>query len=161
MSLRDFMVSDRSFSDTGDGPPSLRLVIDGREDEQGRALFLISALHLCGPRLREVSVDVVGATDPVVPVAARALSYDTGAAVRFFIDEEGRSVLDGARLYASIRFNCADHPLLTAAEQIGIPTVVAVQFPRPTPGRPQTLRSVRAAHDTRRLANLLAACLWD
>ena len=142
-------------------PPVVRLVIDGREDEQGRALHLISSLHLCGPRLSEVSIDVIGATAPVVPVAALALGYDTGADVRLIAGEEGEKALIGANLYASVTFDCAEHPLLIAAEMRAIPMIVAVQFPLRSEGLTQAIKSARAAHDTRHLANILAACLWN
>lgn len=137
-----------------------RLVIDGREDEQGRALHLISSLHLCGSRLREVSIDIVGATAPVVPVAALALGYDTGADVRLLAEDEGESALVGASLFASVTLDHAEHALLTAAASRAVPTIVAVQFPRRSEGLTQTINLARAAHDTRQMAELLAARLW-
>jgi hypothetical protein len=141
------------------GPTSKRILIDGQEGTEGRALMTMSALHLCAPALRRHALDVVSCDDPAVMVAAALLAADEHLDVTCFRSEESAARWDGAGLYISTRYRDADAVACRLAERHHVVPLVALQFPpEPLFGLP-LMRRVRAAHDPALLARIIQAFL--
>jgi hypothetical protein len=134
--------------------PHPRLVIDGAEGPQGRALMLISALHLAAEKFKGIDLVLLG-PDLVVAAAAEALHWDTGLSVEHEIMPA--VALRQATLFAAVTFTDTTHLPVMELARGSIPSLVAIQFPDPARHKPATLALQRAAHDTRVLAEVLAA----
>src|SRR5690348_16740839 len=83
------------------------LVIHGAEDDQGRALFVTSALYHCTDILRGKRVRYVGVRSLVVELAAEVLAFDTGLQVdisRADPESDPEEAFRDAALYAAVVF---------------------------------------------------------
>jgi hypothetical protein len=130
-----------------------RLVLDGTEGIEGRVLLLLSALHHCAPSLAGWNVALLGAEDSAVLAAAEALHWDTGLSIAPATD--GATALAGARLYAAVAFRTTRHLPLAQLAAMGVPSLIAVQFPEQSLHGVAELALLRAAHDPVRLAEKL------
>jgi hypothetical protein len=138
------------------------LVVDGVEDEQGRALFVTSALYHCVSHLQGRVVRFAGVRGIEVEIAARVLAFDTGLEVETVescVRSEPERAFHGAALYAAVVF---DNPSRLAVEQAtahGVPSLVAVQFPQAGDLTAEWLTRLSAAHDPAIFASLLRQAL--
>jgi hypothetical protein len=136
-------------------PP--RIVLDGCEDIEGRALLLVSALHFGAAALAGWKVSFVVQGDAVVCAALDALRWDTGLDVEWLHSRQRAVVLPGARLFAAVCFRDSSHLNLADVARHGVPALVAIQFPDFERHGPEALALQRAAHDPRLLcAEILA-----
>jgi hypothetical protein len=133
------------------------IVLDGCESIEGRALLTISALYWCAQWLPRVDVRFSDVMDEDVILAVNALRWDCGASVALVRASSVRSPLLGADLYGGIAFRSVSHLRLAEAAAIGIPAVVAVQFPFEDEFRPNLLLRQLAAFDPRVFADELYA----
>jgi hypothetical protein len=134
------------------------LVVHGAEDDEGRALFVTSALYHCVDVLRGKRVRFVGVRSLVVEVAAEVLAYDTGLQVDISqADPESDPVeaFQDASLYAAVVFRDTAGLGLSHVLTNGIHHLVAVQFPRPTEFTAERAARLSAAHDPAIFAGLL------
>lgn len=136
-------------------PEPIRIVMDSREDVNGRALFCLSALHLCGPELGRVSVvHALGPTCAVMDVALEAFSWDVGVTVRKFAPHEAATAFDAAYLYLSVSLGSVDEDWLKLSRRSGAKALVVSQFPDLS-SKADPILPARFAHDTRRFADLI------
>jgi hypothetical protein len=131
-------------------PP--RLVADGTEGIEGRALLVLSALHHCMPWLQGWEVALVGA-EPAVLAASEALYWDTGLAIS--PTDDAASVLAGSRLYVAVTCRTTDHLPCALLATLRVPCLIAVQFPDPMLHGAAEFALQRAAHDPVLLARLV------
>jgi hypothetical protein len=134
--------------------PRPRLVVDGAEGLQGRALMLISALHVAPDKFKEIDLVLLG-PDAVVAAAAEALQWDTGLSMQH--ESAPAAALRQATLFAAVAFTDTAHLPMAELARGSVPALIAVQFPDPARHRAATLTLQRAAHDPRLLAEVLAA----
>jgi hypothetical protein len=133
----------------------LRLVINGADDLHSRGLLLLSALALAADQLAGVQVHILNGHDEVLRTAAACLTWDTGLHISSAPpDANPYAELAGATLYVAVATRSAAGLPLAAAEAVGVPSMVPVQFPGPDTDA-RTLSLVRAAHDPRLLAGLI------
>jgi hypothetical protein len=101
-------------------PPSIagmRILADGRDGFEGRALLLISALHLAARSLQDVEIRVLGGRDVVIQVAVEALRRETGLSITLVpADADFRTELAGARWFVD------PHDVAALADAIRIAT---------------------------------------
>ncbi|MCO5084580.1 MAG: hypothetical protein M9955_23345 [Rhizobiaceae bacterium] len=140
------------------GQRPVQIVLDAREDDEGRALLAISALHLCARCLPDVIVRALCPTGAVVSVALEAFEWDTGVEVQVFGIEDAAAAFEGADLYVSVSLDSVHRGWFEQAQRAGIQAVVATQFPE-TVDRQFLTMPVRVAHDTRLLAERVLECL--
>lgn len=130
-----------------------RIILDGLEDKQGRALLVISALYHCHHQFSGIDVLFIDVTSPAVRGAIELLHWETGLAVRAVPDARdcaGASPFEGASLYAAIRFDSTDGLCVTEAARFRVPLLLALQFLRGQATGEHTSEQVsmlRAAHD--------------
>ena len=79
----------------------LHVVLDAREDDEGRALFAISALHLCADGMRDAVIRALCPTGAIVGVALEAFEWDTGVRVEVVEGDDVAAAFKGADLYVS------------------------------------------------------------
>jgi hypothetical protein len=108
------------------------IVADGTEGIEGRALLLISALHIAAPSIAHCDIRFFAVRDPVVRAAIEALRWDTNLTVSIIQHGEPLVALAGASLYLAIAFRETSHLMLAAARRLAVPTLIAVQFPETT-----------------------------
>lgn len=130
-------------------PPARVLVADGAEDEEGRALFLISALHQAAPELGRTRVRFLNVATDAVRTAIEVLSWDCGFEVEAIDPAQSKhAALQPAAAFAAVGFR--ESPRLAVlrarAESAGLPCLVAVQFLGPDASASALMLS-RAAHD--------------
>lgn len=126
-----------------------RIIIDGLEDKQGRALLVISALYHCHRQLFGIEILFIDVTSPAVRGAIDLLHWETGLAVRAVPEARGHgvaSLFEGASLYAAIRFDSPDGLCAAEAAQSGVPLLLAFQFLSGSSTSEQ-VSLLRAAHD--------------
>ena len=138
----------------GRTPP--KLVLDGTEGIEGRALLLLSALARRAVRFAGVEIVLLG-DDPDVRAAMALLRWETG--LRIGVEADVTTALQGARLLAAVTFRETAHLPLDAAAAAGVPTLIAIQFPDLARHGAATLALQRAAHDPDRLGDAIAAAL--
>lgn len=131
------------------------IVCDGREDAEGRALFLISALHFCHAELRDAKVYFVDTDGESVRIAASALRWETGLDVVCLSLAQSSQVLAGARLFCSVVMRQRTFPRLEEAIASRVPVLIARQFPDREMMDSGDIRMLRAAHDPSILAERL------
>ena len=146
----------------GTGGRSLRVVVDGQEGTEGRALMVLSALHLHARSLRGVEVEIIDVSGPEVFIASEVLAYDEGLCVTAYAEVDSGERLGDADLYVAIAFGRLDHLRLVEAASWGVPCLVASQFPADAdmvlphgsiPAGPEM------AHDPARFGELLCTTL--
>lgn len=131
----------------------ISIAIDGTESAQGRALTAISALAFVGPWAEQVAFRIVDVADENVDLAVEALRWDMQIAVETCaLDPAGRSPLEGVHLYAGICFSTSSHMRLKEAKALGVPVLLATQFPAPGPLSPSQVLAQQAGFDPRRFA---------
>lgn len=134
-----------------------RLVADGTDGMDGRALLLVSALHRGAKRMAQWEILFVSCRDPSVQTAIEALRWDTGLDVSVIPEGgEGRA-LSGAQLFAAVAFRDVEYLPLGAIVSHSVPMLVAIQFPDPARHGAAVFALQRAAHDPERLAAALVA----
>src|SRR5687767_1741908 len=83
-----------------------RILIDGREDDQGRALLVVSALYFSAARAMPFAFHYIDVRNPAVEAAVEVLRWDTGLNVSSALyGDSGPDILLGARLYVSVVFS--------------------------------------------------------
>lgn len=135
------------------------LVVHGGEDEQGRALFVISALYHCLDALRGRPVRFIGVDTPAVEFAVGVLAFDTGVKVDIVPRGAERAALDQAALYAAVAFDDDAAALAVLDGRADPPHLVALQFPPYARMTAHHVAVLAAAHSPRRFAELLASRL--
>lgn len=123
------------------------LVCDGREDAEGRALFLISALHVCHEALRDVEVRFVDVEADAVKIAIETLHWETGLTLTQVPPDAAIDFWVGAAVFCSVVLQECCSRYLKGALARGIPLLVARQFPVKGNTCASDLAMVRAAHD--------------
>ncbi|MGQ9367399.1 tetratricopeptide repeat protein [Azospirillum sp. ST 5-10] len=139
----------------GQGPI---IALDGAESSFGRAFLVVSALYWCAEALADCRLRFLDVRQRDVGLALDALRWDTGLDVTAQPDGEG---LQGAALYAGIAFRSAAHLRLDAAERLGVPTLVAIQFPDPEWVSPAVLSLGDAAFDPEAFGARLVRAVAD
>jgi|SRR5450432_485533 hypothetical protein len=112
------------------GRPTIAL--DGTETMEGRALFMLSALQWCTGWLPAVDLRMVDVTNEDVELAANVFSWEHGIPIDLRPPCEDDSMLEGVDLYAAAGFQSPGHLRLTESRHLGIPVLLAIQFPDPT-----------------------------
>lgn len=137
-----------------------RLVVaDVADDAEGRGLLLLSALYMAMPALARVArFRLLRGHDTVLRAATEILAWDTGLQIDVEPADNPAEALEGATLFAAIAATGTAHLPLAQAASLGVPALVAVQFPDAAAG-PATLALTRAAHDPRAFAARLLAAL--
>lgn len=152
------MITDGTGLSSVSGNKPVCIVLDSREDENGRALFSLSALHMCAAELRGATIHALGSSGIIVNVALDAFSFDTGILVRHFAQHDAAAALEAADLYLSISLSSVDPVWAEDAKRLGVPLIVASQFPALAANPAPTLPA-RFAHDTRQLAGRIRQTL--
>lgn len=142
--------------DTANAKP--RIVLDGTDGVEGRALLMVSAMYHAAAALADWQIDFVHAHDAVVQAAIAALRWDTGMDANVLSPQQTRTAFCGAHLYAAVCFRDSAHLDLAAAARLEVPTLIAIQFPQVAHGAP-VLALQRAAHDPAVLGAALLARL--
>jgi hypothetical protein len=137
--------------------PPPRIVVDGREGEEGRALMVLSALYHCAEALVDRPILFVDVESEAVQIGVGALCWDTGLQATALPPRQPLS-LDRTCLFAAILRRGVAGPRLHAARQAGATTLIAVQFPS-SYADAGVLDLVPAAHDPCRFADRLVAAL--
>jgi hypothetical protein len=132
-------------------PP--KIVVDGREGEEGRALMVLSALHHCAETLAGQPILFADVESSAVAIGVEVLRWETGLEVAYA--RPGAPVpLQPGCLFAAILCHGLPWPRYSAVLGSGMRTLIAVQFP-PLDAEPATLALLAAAHDPRRFADRL------
>jgi hypothetical protein len=132
------------------------LVLDGREDIDGRALLLMSALHHVGPDLHRFRLRFADVASEAVRLAINLLRWDLGLDAAESPDAEVEANLPDTRLYLSISFAEPTWPRLAQMKAAGVPTLAARQFPPDIQSNAEAMTLTRAAHDPKVFATRLA-----
>ncbi|WP_128560603.1 hypothetical protein [Methylobacterium crusticola] len=96
------------------------------------------------------SIEFIDAADEAVAAAVAVLRWDTGLDVALVPPAATRadpSFLQGALLYGAVRFSDTAGLRLPEARRLGVPVLVALQFPAGGMVDPVRLGLLRAAHD--------------
>lgn len=136
-------------------PRPLDIVVDGTENENGRALFVISALHLAAGALNPARIWVLAPCQPV-SVAAEALAWDAHLNVTCLPADPDFEIVKSSDLVLTASSFEPNWPFLIVAYRAGIKAVSVVQFPRLAPELNAHFPHIRAAHDTTVLAARIA-----
>jgi hypothetical protein len=134
------------------------VVVYGRDDDQGRALFVTTALYNCVDALRGRTVRFIGVDSSDVETAAQVFAHDTGIRVEICpVDPHDDPVkaFENALLYVAVVFNDAGRVAAHKASAVGAKTLVAVQFPEKTAMTAEVACLLSAAHDPEILAGKL------
>jgi hypothetical protein len=134
------------------GRPAVAL--DGSESLDGRALFVLSALHWCLDWLPAVDVRMIDVVNEDVRLAADVFRWDHGIDLRV---EENAEFLASADLYAAATFRSVDHLRLPEARRAGVRVLLTVEFPDDTALASSVLFRRPAAFDPRLFARELGA----
>lgn len=137
------------------------VVVDGAEDDQGRALFVVSALYHCSDRLRNRVVRFVSVRSAAVRIAAEVLAFDTGLTVQTLETDpetDPATAFENAAVYAAVAFSETSHLGLAEARERGVREVIAIQFPDP-PAPAHYAARLAAAHDPAQFATWLCEAL--
>lgn len=137
------------------------VVVDGAEDGQGRALFVVSALYHCSDRLRNRVVRFVSVHSAAMRIAAEVLAFDTGLTVQTLEADpktDPAAAFENAAVYAAVAFSETGHLGLAEARERGVREVVAVQFPDASAPAHVAAR-LAAAHDPAKFAVWLCEAL--
>jgi tetratricopeptide (TPR) repeat protein len=137
-----------------DTPPARILVADGTEDDDGRALFLISALHHAAQALGRTRVRFMNVSNDAVRAAIEVLAWDCGIEVEVL--DAGCPVVEALQSavgFAAVSFRESQRLLevCAQAEGAGLRCLVALQFPGSNPSATDLILS-HAAHDPAALA---------
>lgn len=152
--------------ETGPGGPVTRLgarlplqiMVDGLEDQNGRALFLISALHLAAETLAPSKLRIVNPSSRSVTIGAEALAWDTGLEVEVLSESDAElRAMESAHMALTVATWEPNWPFIAAAYKAGLETIAAVQFPRLNPDLAPYFAHVVSAHDTEALADRIRA----
>lgn len=128
------------------------IVIDGTESMEGRALLAIAALYWCTDWLSSVDLRLCDVVEEDVVLAAQNFEWDCGAPLTLHRPSSVKSPIAEADLYAAIAFRNVDHLRLGEAEMVGVPALVAVQFPVQNCCRSSFLLRQSSAFDPRSFA---------
>jgi hypothetical protein len=137
------------------GTQRRRLVLDGIEGIEGRALFLVSALHHAASQLIGWELIFIHADDPYVRTAVEALRWDTMLDATTVSDDAIATVLSRAELYVAVCFRDTTHLPLDHVAAAGVPTLLPIQFPDIGRHGAAALALQRAAHDPAILCSTL------
>ncbi|KQQ15531.1 hypothetical protein ASF59_14465 [Methylobacterium sp. Leaf121] len=134
-----------------------RVIIDGLEDKQGKSLLAISALYHCRSELSGIEIRFVDVDNAAVHGAIDLLRWETGLDVGIpsnLGENSGRSIFEGASLYAAIRLNSLDGLHTIEAAFFKVPLLLALQF-LPESATSEQLALLRPAHDPALFAQYL------
>lgn len=134
-----------------------RIVLDGIEGAEGRALLLVSALHHAASGLLHCQLLMVRAQDRAVRAAVEALRWDTGLDISAVDEPYSSATLQDAALFAAIGSRTVHYLPLQQLAACGVPTLIALQFPSADTIDRQFLPLQRAAHDPRVFAGTMLA----
>jgi hypothetical protein len=132
------------------------LVVNGREDEQGRALFVVSALYHCLDALRGRVVRFIDVDCVAVEMAVGVLAFDGNVQTEIVPRGAERSALQEAALYVAVAFDDDAQALALLDSDCAPPRLVALQFPPYERMTPENLSVLAAAHSHRIFAALVA-----
>jgi hypothetical protein len=138
------------------------LVVNGLEDEQGRALFLTSALYHSAAYLRHLVVRYIAVRSTAVEIAAQVLAFDTGLKVEWsdvHPEVSPDRAFDKALVYAAVAFSDITGFGFPQAAERGVAGCVAVQFPSFDLFPGAWAANLSAAHDPAIFATLLRSVL--
>jgi len=134
------------------------LIINGREDEQGRALFVISALYHCIDLLQNRAVRFLTVDSIEVDIAIRNLEFDTGLRVAIStvpLSATEDSFFRGAGLYVAVAFDNDEGLHLWGTGGAPIPQLIPMQFPPVERMNSAAACHLHAAQDPAILAQLI------
>jgi hypothetical protein len=138
------------------------VVVYGREDQQGRALFVTSALYHCADCFQQRTIRFVGVRSLNVEVAAQVLAADKGLDVEISSVNPAENPTEAFRdaiLYLAVVFRDATDVAGLKAGDLGVPVYVAVQFPCIESLSAELAGELAAAHDTVILGNRIRKLL--
>lgn len=138
------------------------IVIHGRDDHQGRALFVTSALYQCVNCLRGRTIRYVAVDSLNVEIAAQVLAYDHGLEVEISSvdpDADPNVAFRDAALYVAVVFRDGSKMGHLQASALGVPSLLAVQFPYAESFSAELACNLSAAHDTSVLASRVSRLL--
>jgi hypothetical protein len=135
--------------------PRRRLVLDGIEGVEGRALFLVSTLHHAASQLIGWELMFIRAGDPYVRTAIEALRWDTMLDATTVSDDAILNAFSRAELYVAVCFRDTAHLPLDHVAAAGVPTLLPIQFPDIARHGATALALQRAAHDPAVLCSAL------
>ena len=138
--------------------PRPKLVLDGTEGIEGRALMLISALHRRALRFAGAELAMTTA-DPPVLAGLALLRWEKGLDIQ--VEADPVAALKDASLFAAVAFRDTTHLPLGALRATGVPALIAIQFPDLSRHAPAALVLQRAAHDPDTLGDVIADALWS
>jgi hypothetical protein len=131
------------------------LVVHGVEDEQGRALFVVSALYHCVDAVRERPIRFIGVQSAAVEIAVGVLHFDTGVQVEIVPEDQNEDCLRSAALYVAVALDDDTAALAVTGVAPQTPRLVLMQFPPYERLTPNAIPTLGAAHSPRRFAELL------
>jgi len=134
-----------------------RIVLDGIEGAEGRALLLVSALHHAASGLHDCQLVMLRAEDRAVRAAVEALRWDTGLAIGVVDEPYGVATLQGVALFAAIGSRTVHYLPWQQIAACGVPTLIALQFPSADAVDRRFLPLQRAAHDPKIFASMVLA----
>jgi hypothetical protein len=135
---------------------TIDVVVDGTESDNGRALYVISALHGAASALLPARVWVLAPSSESVSVAAEALAWDTGLSVVCLPADPDFAIVKTADVILTASTWEPNWPFLTVAYRAGKNPITVVQFPRLAPEMSAHFPYIRSAHDTTVLASRIA-----
>lgn len=135
---------------------AIDIVIDGTEDDNGRALFVISALHLAAGALNPARIWVLAPSAEMVSVAAEALAWDANLSVTCLPADPNYPIMKSGGVAVTASTWEPNWPFIAAAYRAGLAAIAVVQFPRLAPELTAHFPHIRSAHDTTILAGRIA-----
>ncbi|GAB3282105.1 hypothetical protein [Parahaliea aestuarii] len=128
------------------------VVVHGADDEEGRALLVVSALHHCGKWLKEnnVSVRFVAVAGNEVAAALNSLRFQTGlhAEVSSVCPVSNPDeVFPTAAIYVGVVTSSPDILSIPQAYRSTVSALTAVQFPDDTVLDASLLQNMALAYD--------------
>lgn len=137
------------------------LVVHGREDDESRALFVVSSLYHCRDALGEHLIRFIHVDSVAVEIAVEVLSFDTGLNATVIGDDERQveGAFSGAELYVGVALSDDRYIPRQSALAHHTPCLVLAQFPPLPRMTGQAVANLAAAQNPRRFAALLASRL--
>lgn len=133
------------------------LIVFGREDEECRALFVVSALYHCTEVLSNRPIRFVEVDDVAVEIAVEVLRFDTGLLVDVVprgVPGQGAGYAGGA-LFAAVVLEDVTRIPVYLAERHNVPQLVLAQFPALHRMTGTVLEHLSAAQNPRAFARVL------
>lgn len=137
------------------------LVVHGRENEESRALFVVSALYHCVDCLRDRPVRFIDVDSVAVEIAVEAFCFDTGVHATTLADrtQEVEEAFRGAALYVGVALSDDRRIPRSLALAYHTPCLILAQFPSLSRMTGRAVANLSAAQNPRRFASMLASRL--